>query len=189
MIFVIADDDTIIGLDNTEKDAEIINEQIKVHLNPIPEFTLSFQNKNDKTLIVVEVFAGEQTPYYYSGDVMLTAFIRIGNQSVQTTPQQLSELVLKGSNATYDSLPSKYKFDDMAFTKLKSVFYQQTGHSFENSDYESFGLVDQAGSFTLSGPGFRDRMIAGFLFSAGKAEAVFLINLYACKGELRVCRR
>lgn len=151
LIFGIADDDTIIGLDNAEKDAETISEQIKVHLNPIPEFTLSFQNENDKTLIVVEVFAGEQTPYYYSGDGMLTAFIRIGNQSVQATPQQLSELVLKGSNATYDSLPSKYKFDDMAFTKLKSVFYQQTGHSFEDSDYESFGLVDEKGNLTNAG--------------------------------------
>lgn len=100
LIFGIADDNTIIGLENAEKDAETISEQIKVHLNPIPEFTLRFQNVEGKTLIIVEVYAGEQTPYYYSGDGMLTAFIRIGNQSVQATPQQLSELVLKGSNAT-----------------------------------------------------------------------------------------
>lgn len=151
LIFGIADDDTIIGLENAEKDAEIISENIKTHLNPIPEFTLSFQTESDKTLIIVEVFAGEQTPYYYSGDGMLTAFVRIGNQSVQATPQQLSELVLKGSNSTYDSLPSKYKFENMAFTKLKSVFYQQTGHSFEESDYESFGLIDEKGNLTNAG--------------------------------------
>ena len=40
LIFGIADDNMIIGLENAEKDAEIISEQIKVHLNPIPEFTL-----------------------------------------------------------------------------------------------------------------------------------------------------
>lgn len=151
LIFGIADDDTVVGLENAEKAAEIISEQIKIHLNPIPEFTLSFQNENDKTLIIVEVFSGEQTPYYYSGDGMLTAFIRIGNQSVQATSQQLSELVLKGSNSTYDSLLSKYSFDNMAFTKLKSVFYQQTGHSFEESDYESFGLIDEKGHLTNAG--------------------------------------
>lgn len=151
LIFGIADDNTIIGLENAEKDAETISEQIKVHLNPIPEFTLRFQKVEGKTLMIVEVYAGEQTPYYYSGDGMLTAFIRIGNQSVQATPQQLSELVLKGSNATYDSLPSKYQFDDMAFTKLKSVFYQQTGHSFAESDYESFGLIDEKGNLTNAG--------------------------------------
>ena len=151
LIFGIADDNTIIGLENAEKDAETISEQIKVHLNPIPEFTLCFQKVEGKMLMIVEVYAGEQTPYYYSGDGMLTAFIRIGNQSVQATPQQLSELVLKGSNATYDSLPSKYQFDDMAFTKLKSVFYQQTGHSFAESDYESFGLIDEKGNLTNAG--------------------------------------
>lgn len=151
LIFGIADDNTIIGLENAEKDAETISEQIKVHLNPIPEFTLRFQKVEGKTLMIVEVYAGEQTPYYYSGDGMLTAFIRIGNQSVQATPQQLSELVLKGSNATYDSLPSKYQFDDMAFTKLKSVFYQQTWHSFAESDYESFGLIDEKGNLTNAG--------------------------------------
>lgn len=151
LIFGITDNDTIIGLENAERDAEIISEQIKTHLNPIPEFTLNFHTEKDKTLILVEVFAGEQTPYYYSGDGMLTAFVRIGNQSVQATPQQLSELVLKGSNSTYDSLPSKYKFDNMAFTKLKSVFYQQTRHSFEESDYESFGLIDEKGNLTNAG--------------------------------------
>lgn len=79
LIFGIADDDTIIGLENAEKDAETISEQIKTHLNPIPEFNLSFQTEDNKTLIIVEVLAGEQTPYYYSGDGMLTAFVRIGN--------------------------------------------------------------------------------------------------------------
>lgn len=151
LIFGIADDDTIIGLENAEKDAEIISEQIKIHLNPIPTFILDFQVINEKTLIIVEVFPGEQTPYYYTGDGMLTAFTRIGNQSVQATPQQLSELVLKGSNSTFDSLPSKYTFENMAFTKLKSVFYQQTGHSFVESDYESFGLIDEKGNLTNAG--------------------------------------
>ena len=39
----------------------------------------------------------------------------------------------------------------MAFTKLKSVFYQQTGHTFEESDYESFGLIDEKGNLTNAG--------------------------------------
>ena len=39
----------------------------------------------------------------------------------------------------------------MAFTKLKSVFYQQTGHPFAESDYESFGLIDEKGNLTNAG--------------------------------------
>ncbi len=32
---------------------------------------------------------GQQTPYYYEGDGQLIAFMRIGNESVPTTPSQL----------------------------------------------------------------------------------------------------
>ena len=42
-IFGIADDDTVVGLENAEKAAEIISEQIKIHLNPISELLLVFK--------------------------------------------------------------------------------------------------------------------------------------------------
>ena len=31
----------------------------------------------------------------------------------------------------------------MSFTKLKSVYKQRTGNKFEDTDYESFGLIDE----------------------------------------------
>ena len=55
--------------------------RIKTHLNPIPEFKLSFEKDNDKTFVIVEVMKGQQTPYYYEGDGQLIAFMRIGNES------------------------------------------------------------------------------------------------------------
>ena len=55
------------------------------------------------------------------GDGQLIAFMRIGNESVPATPSQLRELVLRGSGESYDSLKSRYDFDNMSFTKLKSV--------------------------------------------------------------------
>lgn len=36
----------------------------------------------------------------------------------------------------------------MSFTKLKSVYKQRTGNSFEDTDYESFGLIDEKGNLT-----------------------------------------
>ena len=83
LIFGIADNNEIIGLDNAEKDAEIISEQIKTRLNPIPNFNLKFYETDNKLkLIILEVYAGDETPYYYAADGMLTAFCRIGNESV-----------------------------------------------------------------------------------------------------------
>src|SRR5690554_5411018 len=42
LIFGVADDDTIVGLANAEEDANIISEQIKERLDPIPNTSLSF---------------------------------------------------------------------------------------------------------------------------------------------------
>ena len=110
MIFGIANDDTIIGLENAEHDAEIISEQIKSRLNPIPDFNLHL-----------------------------------------VSPAKLKELVLKGTASSYDSLKSKYNFDNMAFTKLKSTYRQRTGNQFEEADYESFGIIDEDGNLTNAG--------------------------------------
>ena len=151
LVFGVADDDELVGLANAEEDAEKISEAIKIHLNPIPDVKLSFQKDGAKTFIIVEVMKGQQTPYYYDGDGQLVAFMRIGNESVPATPSQLRELVLRGSGESYDSLKSRYGFSDMSFTKLKSVYKKRTGNTFDDTDYESFGLVDENGNLTNAG--------------------------------------
>ena len=151
LIFGVSNDDTIVGLADAEGDAEKISEMIKTHLNPIPDIKLSFEKVGGATVVIVEVSRGLQSPYYYEGDGQLIAFVRIGNESVPATPSQLRELVLRGSGESYDSLRSRYEFDNMSFTKLKSVYKQRTGKSFEDTDYESFGLIDENGNLTNAG--------------------------------------
>ena len=58
---------------------------------------------------------------------------------------------MKGSGRTYDSLPSSYKFENMAFTKLKSVHYKRLQRSFEDSEFVSWGILDEAGKLTNAG--------------------------------------
>ena len=152
LIFGISNDNTIVGLENAERDAEIISEQIKTRLNPIPEFNLHFKNTpNGKVLIVVDVYSGNQTPYYYDADGVLQAYHRVGNESIPVSPSKLKELVLKGSVSSYDYMKSKYDFDDMSFTKLRSTYKSRTNTTFVESDYESFGIVDENGNLTNAG--------------------------------------
>lgn len=61
------------------------------------------------------------------------------------------ELVLKGSNMSYDSLVSRWRFEDMAFTVLRATYFKRTNRSFEESDYESFGIVNDKGELTNAG--------------------------------------
>ena len=151
LIFGIADDDTLVGLTDAKGDAEKISEAIKAHLDPIPEFDLSFAETDGKDFIVLSVMPGSQTPYYYIGDGQQQTFVRIGNESVVANPMKHKELVLKGSNTTYDSLVSRWRFDDMAFTVLRAAYFSRTNRSFLDSDYESFGIINENGELTNAG--------------------------------------
>lgn len=49
LIFGVSNDNELVGLADAKGDAEKISEIIKTHLNPIPEFKLSFEKDKDKT--------------------------------------------------------------------------------------------------------------------------------------------
>ena len=151
LIFGISNSDEVIGLTNVEDDAEFISEAIKTKLDPIPTINLEFKELNGKKLIFLYVNEGQETPYYYIGDKQRLAYIRIGNESVVADRIQLKQLVMKGSGRTYDSLPSSYKFENMAFTKLKSVHYKRLQRSFEDSEFVSWGILDETGKLTNAG--------------------------------------
>ena len=151
LIFGISDDDQVIGLANAEQDAELISEAIKTKLDPIPTIKLEFQEIDGKKLILLQVASGDETPYYYIGDKQRVAFIRIGNESVVADRIQLRNLVLKGTGKNFDSLAAPYRFEDMSFTKLKSVHFKRLGRSFEDSEFTSWGIIDIEGKLTNAG--------------------------------------
>ncbi len=151
LIFGVADDDTIIGLENPQLTAEKFSEIVKTKLDPIPEFSLSFENMDGKILMIARVKPGNITPYYYMGDGQQIAFCRLGNESVPATANMLWELVLRGTHQSYDSLLTDYKKENYAFTKLRSVFHARTGKEFTDDDYESWGIVNADGCLTNAG--------------------------------------
>ena len=152
LIFGMADDGQIVGLTEPESDAEKISEILKTRMEPIPEFRLRFYRTEDgKVLLILDVFKGEETPYYYSGDGTLEAFVRIGNESVKASATELKRLVLRGRNTSYDSQMTLYRVEDYAFSKLRERYKKWTGNSFDNKDLVSFGLADEGGFLTNAG--------------------------------------
>ena len=151
LIFGIADNDSVVGIDDVKKAMEVISEQIKVKMDPAPEVLLKAHLIDSKEIITLEVYRGEETPYYYVGEGNYTAYVRIGNESVIATATDLKRLVLRGKNKTYDSLVTDYSFDDYSFSKLKAAYYKKTKKSMEMKDFESFGIVDKSGMLTNAG--------------------------------------
>nr|WP_289869053.1 hypothetical protein [uncultured Muribaculum sp.] len=116
---------------------------MKSKLDPVPAVNLEPKEIDGKKLVLLHVYPGQENPYYYIGDKQRLAFVRVGNESVTTDRIQLKSLVLKGSGRTYDSLPSNYRFEDMAFSKLRSVHYKRLQRSFEDNEFVSWGIVDE----------------------------------------------
>ena len=151
LIFGVSDDDELVGLKDPKDVSEKISETIKTKMDPIPQIILEHYSENGREFIIVKVPAGQETPYYYIGDGNRIAYVRIGNESVPADATALKRLVLRGSGSTYDSLSSRYPLDRYAFTKLRSVYRQRTGLELEDSDFLSFGLVDEDGMLTNAG--------------------------------------
>ncbi len=191
LIFGISDDDQIVGLADAESDAEKISEEIKTKLDPVPIINLEYKEIDGKKLILLHVYPGQETPYYYIGDKQRLAFVRIGNESVTADRIQLKALVLKGSGRTYDSLPSNYRFEDMAFSKLRSVHYKRLQRSFDDSEFVSWGIIDENGNLTNAGalladesPIRQSRIFCtrwnGLDMTSGLGEAIDDVELEGC---------
>ena len=151
LIFGIADDGTIAGLDNPEYVADKASEIIKSRLDPVPEFQLRFEEIEGKTLVALDILPGSDTPYYYSSDGVLETYVRIGNESVKASAPEQKRLILKGRNTTWDAQLSGYSVNDFAFTKLRERYKKWTKKSFEERDLMSFGLVNDSGILTNAG--------------------------------------
>lgn len=151
LFFGIDDDRNVIGLSDVQNDAEIISRLIKERITPYPNFILTPEREREKDILILTVFSGRTTPYYYKADGTMEAYIRIGNESIGAPDYVLNQLILKGMNCTYDALISEYDFKDYAFSKLRERYKLWTGNSMEDKLFDSFDIRNNDGKLTNAG--------------------------------------
>ena len=157
LIFGMADDKTIVGLDDIKHDIDIISKQIKEKITPMPTVDFrAYQTNKGKDILIVEITAGNETPYFYSADGNLIAYVRIGSDSVPAPHNRLRELVMRGKNMSFDALPTGFKVDDMTFMVLNTTFKKTAKQVISMKDYISFGLCKPDGTLTYAGLMFSD---------------------------------
>ncbi|MDR3279427.1 MAG: putative DNA binding domain-containing protein [Synergistaceae bacterium] len=150
--FGVSNDGHVLGLADVQSKAEEISELIKTRIEPATTFLLEPLTIEDKDILRLEIKSGQSTPYYYSGDGNKLAYIRLGNESAPAPSHILNELILKGSNQSFDVLESKYAFRDYSFTLFEATYKQKTRNSVESPrDYVSFGLLCENGQLTFAG--------------------------------------
>lgn len=152
LIFGITNDEEIVGLKDIKAESEFISQKIKERISSFPEVVMKLHRTEDgKELLLLHVPAGTETPYYYTGDGMMEAYIRIGNESVVADAFELKRLVMRGRNASYDSLMTPYSYEDFSFSKLRERYKSWTGNSMSEKSFESFGIRDLQGRLTNAG--------------------------------------
>lgn len=156
LFFGIDNDGIVKGLDDVQYVCESISCKIRDYMDPLPDVEMIPQEIDGHEILQLIVSAGSYTPYYYVGDGQRVAFIRIGDESLPATAEQMVRLVLKGSNKTYDSLHTDYKAEDYAFTILANTFKTRTSQEWNKKYLLSFGLVTNSGNLTNAGALFAD---------------------------------
>lgn len=156
LFFGINNDGTVKGLECVQRACEIISAKIRDYMDPLPLVEMIPLRINNSDILQLKVSGGNYTPYYYVGDGQRVAFVRIGDESLPATAEQMMRLVLKGSNKTYDSLHTDYKIEDYSFTILANTFKTRTSQEWNRKYLLSFGLVTNTDCLTNAGALFAD---------------------------------
>lgn len=156
LFFGIDNECVVRGLDNVQYVCEVISTKIRDYMDPLPEVEMLPQRIGNLDILQLKVSTGNYTPYYYVGDGQRVAFVRVGDESLPATAEQMVRLVLKGSNKTFDSLHTDYKVEDTSFTILANTFKLRTNQEWNKKYLLSFGLVTGTRFLTNAGVLFAD---------------------------------
>ena len=156
LFFGIDNEGIVKGLEDVQHVCEAISCRIRDYMDPLPEVEIIPHDIDGLHILQLKVNVGHYTPYYYVGDGQRIAFVRVGDESLPATAEQMVRLVLKGSNKTYDSLHADYKVEDYSFTILANTFKKRTSQEWDKKYLLSFGLVTNAGLLTNAGALFAD---------------------------------
>ena len=156
LFYGIDNDGIVKGLDDVQHVCETISSRIRDYMDPLPEVEMIPHDMDGLPILQLKVNAGHYTPYYYVGDGQRIAFVRVGDESMPATAEQMVRLVLKGSNKTFDSLVTDYKAEDNTFVILANTFKKRTTQEWNKKFLVSFGLVTNSGVLTNAGALFAD---------------------------------
>ncbi len=142
------------GLSNPQVAASKIAELIAGRISPAPRYELStFPNEDGSGLCIdLAIQNGPSYPYYYSHERIREVYIRHGDRSELASEFELNNVILKGINKTFDSMPSSYKQSDVSFTLLGATYKKETGDELTfPKDLVSMRMLSEESQVTNAG--------------------------------------
>ena len=155
ILFGVTDDThEAVGVQDPQSDASKIAELIRGRISPAPRYELTTFPSDDGAgqCIKLTVHNGPSYPYYYAVDRVREAYVRHGDRSELASDFELNNLILKGINKTFDSMPSSKKHSDVSFTLLAATYKRENGDELLiPRDLISMGMLTEEDQVTNAG--------------------------------------
>ena len=147
IIFGLDDDGKVVGVKEIPKEEALrIENMINDSVFPVPTFEIFIKEVEGKTIIVVGVKKGKDTPYYYNGKV----YKRGDTSSVEVDRFELRRLALEGVNMHYED--KKASSQELNFNILEKWLKKETGIEKLNLDIlKTLNLYHKDGYYNTAG--------------------------------------
>lgn len=137
VVIGIDDNLNVIGIEEPKSFKFNLENAINDNILPRPYYEISEENKDGKTIIIIKIFAGENTPYLYNNK----PYKRMDTSTVPTNKIEYENLILKGRNIGYDALIYEGKI--INFHYLNNKLRDRLGVGVLNVDIlKTLGLIN-----------------------------------------------
>jgi len=152
IIFGVDDNGDLVGIESAKDESLRIENMINDSIVPVPNFEIEVKEVGGKTIIVLEVKKGKDTPYYYQGK----AYKRSDTSTVEVDRFELRRLAIEGINMDYEE--RKASSQDLSFTILESGLKEKAGIEKINLDIlKTLNLFNKDGYYNIAGELLADR--------------------------------
>ena len=147
IIFGLDDDANVVGVKESPKEEALrIENMINDSLSPVPYFEIIIKEVEGKTIIILEVKKGKDTPYYYKGK----AYKRADTATIEVDRFELRRLALEGINMHYEDRKSSSQ--DLKFNILEARLIKEAGIERINLDIlKTLNLYHKDGYYNTAG--------------------------------------
>ena len=152
LIFGIDDHGNVVGIEDARKESLKIEHMINDSIDPAPNYSIKINEVESKTVVIVEVKKGKDTPYYYQGK----AYKRADTSTVEVDRFELRRLAMEGINMDYED--RKASSQDLSFNILESRLREEAGVEKMNLDIlKTLNLYNKEGYYNIAGELLADK--------------------------------
>lgn len=148
----VANDGTIIGIENIEKEMERISSMIHdgIHPDLVPFTSVEAVTLENKQLIHVTIFRGGKPPYHLTDKGLKPSgvYVRHGITSIPASEELIREMIRQSDGITYDKVRSMNQ--DLTF-HYASQYFNERHIAFQEENKRTLGLIDSDGFYTNAG--------------------------------------